>query len=385
MKNDQPLYLDYAATAPLKTGALERMMPFMSAPANAHARHHLYGANAARALESARGAVASKIGAPPAQIIFTSGATEANNLAIKGLADTLKARGKNHIITSMVEHKAVLETMKYMQTQGFEVTYLRPKSCAMIEADFVAAALTPQTGLVSIQAVNNELGTIQPLAEIAEILKGRDILFHSDAAQALGKMTLDVGAMGVDLMSLSSHKIGGPQGVGALYAKDAKLLAPQMHGGGQEAGLRSGTVPTFLCVGFGAACEMIIDHRATFQAMRADFLKRLEPLAPIVYGHRDPEWNVPNILNLRFEGIENDMLVMALPALAFGTGSACSAGGSALSHVIETIESAQAATETIRLSWGDNINVTDLNAAANMIFATVTEIYQSMGIERKRA
>jgi cysteine desulfurase len=244
----------------------------------------------------------------------------------------------------------------------------------MIEASAIAKALKPHTGFVSVQAVNNETGTIQPLAEISEVLARRGILFHTDAAQALGKMPFSVVHSGVDFASFSAHKGHGPQGIGALYVKSSKstMLKPLHHGGGQEGGLRSGTLPTALCAGFGEACRVIEDDRMRTQIMRRDFLDRITVLKPIVHGHADPEWNVPGILNLRFPGIDHETLVMGLPGLAFGTGSACNSGKTKVSHVIQAMTgSEEAANESIRLSFGRMTSSEDLQQAADQIIAAV--------------
>lgn len=363
-------YLDYAASTPLNEKALEAMMPFLLQQANAGAQHHNFGAAAEKALQTARENAARAIGASAEEIVFTSGATEANNLVLKGLAATLKALGKTHIVTSAVEHKSILAPLSALG--GFTVSVLPVKPCAMIEADMIEKALTAETGLVTIQAVNNETGTIQPLEEIADRLSGRGILFHTDAAQALGKIDFKAARARVDFASLSAHKVYGPQGIGALYVRSdrAALLEPLQHGGGQEQALRAGTVPVALCAGFGAACDLIRDDRARLQDLRNSFIKSLSALAPVIYGHSDPAWNAPGILNIRFPGIDSETLVMALPGLAFGLGAACSK----YSHVIESIAGQQAAKESIRISFGEHITEQKLLNAANQIKAAVMEI-----------
>jgi cysteine desulfurase len=321
------------------------------------------------------------IGAQAEEIIFTSGATEANNLAFAGLARHLRAAGRMHIITCAVEHSSVLAPLKALGGEGFRVSVLPVKPCGMIEAEAIEKALTPQTGLVSIQAVNNETGTIQPLAEIAEVLRDYGILFHSDAAQAPGRTPFGVAAAGVDFASFSAHKIYGPQGIGALYARAEKraLLSPLHHGGGQEGGLRAGTLPTALCAGFGAAAELVVDERARMRALRERFLGRIAALRPEVHGHKEPEWNAPGILNLRFPGIDNETLVMALPALAVGTGAACSSAAYKHSHVIHAMTgSEQAAREAVRLSFGRFTTEQDMDIAAEEFSAAVTAIRKTM-------
>lgn len=371
-------YLDHAASTLCGEAAWSAMQPWLSGqPGNPQSRHHSYGHSAAKAVELARSRIAAQIGGKPEGIVFTSGATEANNFAFSGLSNHLKNTGKTHLVTIAVEHKSVLMPLMALRDQGFTLSILPVQPCGMIEADMIAAALTPQTGLVSVQAVNNELGTIQPLDEIASMLRGRDILFHTDAAQAPGKIGFSVEASGVDLASLSAHKMYGPQGIGALYIRPElkHLINPLIYGGGQEDGLRSGTVPVALCAGFGAACSALHDDRKRLQEMRDRFLARLEHLNPVIHGHADPEWNAPGILNLRFPGIDSETLVMELPGLAFGLGSACGSGGNRLSHVMQAIENGdRAAREAIRLSFGQNTAERDMDGAADQIIAVVKTI-----------
>lgn len=369
------IYMDDAATTAPDPGVVAAMAPWWDAPANPHIRHHAAGAAAARAVDTARAQIATAINAPAAAITFTAGATEANNILIHGLAAHLRATGRTHIITSTVEHSAILAPLAALD--GFTVTVLPVKPCGMIEADAIARALTPQTGLVTVQAVNNVTGTVQPLSEIAAVLRDKNIIFHTDAAQALGKIAFDINEAGVDAATLSGHKIYGPSGIGALYVHEKihALLKPLTHGGGQERGLRPGTLPTALCVGFGAACALLRDDRARLQELRARFLTHIAPLRPEIFGHSDPAWNVPGIIALRFPGIDHESLLMMLPYLAFSTGSACGAqGGKQRNHVISAIAGAHAADETIRLSFGRNATTTMIDDAAAMITAAVNAI-----------
>lgn len=375
-----PLYLDYAATTPLDPGVVAAMLPWLSAEraGNANARHHLHGNAAHQAVQKARVQIATAIGGGAEHLVFTSGATEANNLVLQGLRAHLKATGRTHIITSAVEHKSILSTLDALAAEGFTVTVLPVKPCGMIEARMIEAALTPETGLVCVQAVNNELGVIQPIDEISAMLKGRDVLLHVDAAQALGKTPLDVVGMGADFMTLSAHKAYGPQGVGAVYGR-LDLLQGIQHGGSQEKSLRAGTLPVFLCVGFGTACALLNDDRARLQGLREILLARLAPFKPEIGGHADPVWNVPGILNIRFPGIDHDALVMVLPGLSFGTGAACTDGKS---HVaLATTGSEQAAAEAIRLSFGRFTTQNDIERAADAIVAAVHEIQIIKGLK----
>lgn len=385
------IYLDYAATTAVDRRVLDAMYGIMAQghTGNAHARHHVYGAAAHRSVEAARQQVAEAIGADPSEIFFTSGATEANNLAIKGVAAHLKAEGRMHLVTSAVEHASVLEPLHELEAQGFELTVLAVKPCGMIEADMIERAIRPDTGLVCVQAVNNEVGVIQPIEEIAVMLKGRGILFQCDAAQALGKKNFNVSpcaddsSLGPDFVSLSSHKVYGPQGIGALYVRAEKkhLLTAVNRGGGQESGLRSGTLPTALCVGFGKACSLLEDDIRHIRSLRWAFLNRLSWLNPTVYGHSHVDWNVPGILNIRFEGIETETLIMALPDLAFGVGAACSSGGAKLSHVVRaTTGSEQAARESMRISFGRFTTHQEILRAADLIVEAVEEIREVQGV-----
>lgn len=376
------LYMDYAASTPIDQRVLSAMMAVMAGdPGNPQAKHHAYGSKSSRIVEKAREEVASSIGCPGDAIVFTSGATEANNLVLKGLARSLEASGRTHILTSAVEHKSVLEPLSELKNRGFRVSVLPVKPCGMIEADAIERALDDEVGLVSIQAVNNETGTIQPLSEIARVLKARGILFHSDATQALGKTDFDVVSSGVDFASLSAHKVYGPQGIGALFADPRKksLLQSRQTGGGQEWGLRSGTVPVALCAGFGAACSIIEDERERLKTLRDSFLTEISPLNPTIHGHSDSLWNVPGIISIRFPGIDNETLLMALSGLAVGTGSACSANNNS-SHVIAAITGSKlSARETIRLSFGRFTTIADMSTAAAQITEAVTQIRHMEG------
>lgn len=382
---EQCIYLDDAATTRMAPGVLEVMHRVLAdlSLGNAHARQHPYGAAADQLIEAARQQVAQTIDAKKEEVVFTSGATESNNLALCGLSRHLKAQGRTHIITSAVEHKSVLEPLLSLREEGFEISALPVKPCGMLEASSIARELRPHTGLVSVQCVNNEVGTVQPLHEIAEVLSARQILFHTDAAQALGKLPFSVKTSRVDLASFSAHKVYGPQGLGALYIREdiADLIEPLQRGGGQESGLRSGTVPTALCAGFGEACRLAKVDRFANEILRQRFLDRIAIVEPIVHGHRDADWRVPNIISLRFAGIENEVLVMELPGLAIGIGSACNSHAAKGSHVIKAITgSEQAAAETIRLSFGLMTSTDDLDQAADQIVATVLRIREAQGV-----
>jgi cysteine desulfurase len=353
------------------------MLPWFQFPANPHARHHVHGAAAERAVSEAQNSVANAVNARPEEIIFTSGATEANNLAVHGISDYLLSKGKTHIIASALEHSSVLQAINCID--GFTVTMVPPKPCGMVEASTIDPYLTEKTGLVCLQAVNNETGTVQPVKEVAALLAGRDILLHCDAAQAIGKIPFDVVSASVDFASMSAHKVHGPQGIGALYlrAELQKEVVPLLRGGGQQKNLRSGTLPTALCVGFGKACDILEINTASQQALRHKFLGVLKQLGPVVYGHADEAWQVPGILALRFPGIDSEALVMALPEVSFGTGAACSSSRNEYSHVISAIAGVEAARECVRISFSRMTSRAEVEEAAGMIQHAVSEMYQS--------
>lgn len=378
MNEPTQIYFDDAATTRPDPRVRDAMLPWLDRPANAHIRHHLYGSQAAAAVARARTQIASVLGCAAEDIIFTSGATESNNLILSGLAAHLRRTGKTHIITCAVEHKSILNSLAALD--GFTVTILPVKPCGMIEATTIAAALTPHTGLVTIQAVNNITGTIQPLAEIAAALAGKDIIFHTDAAQALGKTPFAVNAIPVTAASICAHKIYGPAGIGALYIAPSLRpgLAPLLQGGGQENGLRAGTLPVFLCAGFGIACTLLTPDDERIRGLRNRLLAALAPLRPEIFGHRDPAWNVPHIICLRFAGIDHDTLLMMLPGLAFSIGAACGAGGGTVKdHVVTAIAGPRAAQEAIRLSIGRFTTENDIDQAASLITAAITTIRQT--------
>src|SRR5499427_608527 len=298
-RNDQPIYLDYQATTPLDPRVLEAMMPYFTYKfGNPHSRSHAYGWEAEEGVEKARGQVAKLIGADEKEVIFTSGATESNNLAIRGVAEFYKDR-KNHVVTTVTEHKCVLDTCRHLEQSGFEVTYLPVQKNGLIDLEVLRAAITDKTVVVSIMAVNNEIGVIQPLEEIGRICREKKTFFHTDAAQAAGKIPLDVEKMNIDLMSISGHKIYGPKGIGALYVrrKPRVRLVPLIVGGGQERGMRSGTLPTPLCVGLGEACA-IAQREMGAEAERLKVLRdrmytKIKERLPEVYLNGDLDSRIP--------------------------------------------------------------------------------------------
>ncbi|KNC84091.1 cysteine desulfurase, mitochondrial [Sphaeroforma arctica JP610] len=339
----RPLYLDMQATTPMDPRVLDAMLPYqVSLYGNAHSRTHQYGWEAVDAVEEAREQVAHLIGAEDKEIVFTSGATESNNIAVKGVAEFYKGK-KKHVITTQTEHKCVLDSCRYLEDQGFEVTYLPVKENGLIDLDQLKAAIRKDTSLVSIMAVNNEIGVVQPLKEIGQICKENKIMFHTDAAQAVGKIPLDVRDMNINLMSISGHKLYGPKGVGALYVQRrprVRLIA-QMSGGGQERGIRSGTLPTPLCVGLGAACslaekEMAFDHEHVSKLSKR-LIDGINSKLSNVIRNGDPYATYPGCVNLSFAYVEGESLLMALKDIALSSGSACTSASLEPSYVLRAI------------------------------------------------
>ncbi|CAI5471336.1 unnamed protein product [Closterium sp. Yama58-4] len=357
----RPLYLDMQATSPVDPRVLDAMLPFFTEQyGNPHSRTHLYGWESEGAVEAARQQVASLIGASPKEIIFTSGATESNNIAIKGVAHFYKDK-KRHVITTQTEHKCVLDSCRHLQQEGFDVTYLPVGSDGLVDLETLKAAIRPDTVLVSIMTVNNEIGVIQPLAEIGQLCRANKIFFHTDAAQAAGKIPLSVDELNIDLLSLSSHKIYGPKGVGALYVRRRPRvrLEPQMSGGGQERGLRSGTVPTPLVVGLGAACavaeaELERDYRHA-ERLKERLLKgitsQLEGV--VINGSDEPGKRYPGNLNLSFAYVEGESLLMGLKEIAVSSGSACTSASLEPSYVLRALGVEEEMAHTsIRFGFG---------------------------------
>lgn len=366
-----PIYLDYPATTPCDPRVIEAMLPFFSAKiGNPHNRQHAAGRAAAAAIERARSQVAALIGARPAQIIFTSGATEANNLALQGVARAGRARGR-HLVTVATEHASVLEPLRALARDGFDVTVLPVDAAGLVDPDQVAAALRPDTILVSVMAANNEIGTIQPLATIGALCRARGIPLHSDGAQAAGRMALDVETLGLDLLSLSAHKLYGPPGIGALYLR-AGALTPMLQGGGQERGLRPGTLPTPLCVGFGRAAALATAERAAEQSRLGALTDRLwqglRQQVPGIRRNGDPEQSVAGLLSLRFPGIDATSLLEDLPDLALSSGAACNTASGLPSSVLTAIGlDAAEAQSAVRIGLGRFTSEADVDRAIRLI------------------
>jgi len=339
----KPLYLDAQSTTSLDPRVLDIMMPFwVSYYGNPHSRTHQYGWETEKATETARAQVASLIGADPREIIFTSGATESNNIAVKGVARFYKSR-KKHVITSQIEHKCVLDSCRALEMEGFKVTYLPVNTQGQISLEELEANLSEETALVSIMTVNNEIGVLQPVNEIGRLCRAKKVFFHTDAAQAVGKLPMNVDDMKIDLMSISGHKIYGPKGVGALYVRRRPRVRvePIQSGGGQERGMRSGTVPTPLAVGLGAACEISQRDMASDAAHVERLSKRLKDrifseLDHVIFnGHQEETYQ--GCLNLSFAYVEGESLLMALKDIALSSGSACTSASLEPSYVLRAI------------------------------------------------
>lgn len=339
----RPLYLDMQATSPVDPRVLDTMLPYyLSRFGNPHSRTHLYGWESDQAVESARAHVADLIGASAKEIIFTSGATESNNISVKGVLHFYKDK-KRHVITTQTEHKCVLDSCRHLQQEGFEVTYLPVELDGLVDLDKLRAAIRPDTGLVSVMMVNNEIGVVQPVEEIGKICKEFNVPFHTDAAQALGKIPIDVDKMNISLMSLSGHKIYGPKGIGALYMRRRPRIRvePQMSGGGQERGIRSGTVPTPLVVGFGAACEiakkeMEYDDKR-IKALQERLLNGIRDKVDGVIVNGSLERRYAGNLNLSFAYVEGESLLMGLKEVAVSSGSACTSASLEPSYVLRAL------------------------------------------------
>ncbi|MBL8409031.1 MAG: IscS subfamily cysteine desulfurase, partial [Candidatus Accumulibacter sp.] len=337
-----PIYLDYSATTPVDPRVAEKMIPYLVEKfGNPASRSHSFGWEAEAAVEEAREEVAKLVNADAKEIVWTSGATESNNLALKGAAQFYAGKGK-HLVTVKTEHKAVLDTCRELERQGFEVSYLDVRDDGLLDLDVFQAALRPDTIVVSVMLVNNEIGVIQPIAEIGEICRARGILFHVDAAQATGKVAIDLAALKVDLMSFSAHKTYGPKGIGALYVrrKPRVRLNAQMHGGGHERGFRSGTLPTHQIVGMGEAFRLSrLEMGAENERIRMLRDRLLKGLSDIehVYVNGDMERRVPHNLNISFAYVEGESLLMAIKDLAVSSGSACTSASLEPSYVLRAL------------------------------------------------
>lgn len=378
----RPVYLDYQATTPVDARVMDAMMPyFTEAFGNPHSTSHAYGWEARDAVELARQQVAAMINADPREIVFTSGATESNNMAIKGVARFFAGR-KAHMVAPVTEHKCVLESLKYAEKLGYEITWLKVGADGLIDPDTVKEALRADTALVSVMQVNNEIGVIQPMAEIGRLCREAGVYLHSDAAQAAGKIPIDVTAMNFDLLSLSGHKMYGPMGIGALYVrrKPRVRLEPLMDGGGQERTLRSGTLPAPLVVGFGAAAGLVsegCDIDATrIRDLRDRVLKGLQQRIPDLYVNGSMEHRVAGNLNIGFRGISSETLMDALKdRVALSSGSACTSAAVEPSYVLRALGlSDEDAHASVRLCIGRMTTQDEAEAAIEAISEEVAKL-----------
>ena len=375
-----PIYLDYSATTPVDPRVAAKMIPYLTEKfGNPASRSHAYGWEAEAAVEEARAEVAALLNADAKDIIWTSGATESNNLAIKGAAHFYSGKGK-HLVTVTTEHKAVLDTMRELERQGFSVTYLEPQENGLITLDQFKAALRPDSILASVMAVNNEIGVIQPIAELGEICRERGVIFHVDAVQAAGKMPLDLAVLKVDLMSVTAHKVYGPKGIGALYVrrKPRIRLEAQMHGGGHERGLRSGTLPTHQIVGMGEAFRIAREEMALENArigrLRDRLMKGLSEIEE-TYVNGDLKQRVPHNLNISFNFVEGESLIMAIKDVAVSSGSACTSASLEPSYVLRALgRSDELAHSSIRFTLGRFNSEEEIDYAVKLLHQKIGKL-----------
>ncbi len=376
-----PIYLDYQATTPTDPRVVEVMLPYFTERfGNPHSRNHRYGWEAEDAVETARAQIASILGADAKEVIFTSGATESNNLAIKGVAYFHRDR-KRHLVTVVTEHKCVLDSCRHLEDEGFRVTYLPVQQNGLVDLDQLRAAIEDDTVMVSVMAVNNEIGVVQPLAEIGRICREKGVYFHTDAAQAVGKIPLDVNAMNIDLLSVSGHKIYGPKGIGALYVRRRPRvrLQPLITGGGQERGLRSGTLPTPLCVGLGEACAIaereMAEEAKRLEGLRQRFYDQIMARLPDVYLNGDETHRIPGNLNLSFAYVEGEGLMMGIKGLSVSSGSACTSASLEPSYVLRALGVQEDMAHTsLRIGLGRYTTEAEVDAAVDQIVANVSKL-----------
>ena len=377
-----PIFLDYHSTTPVDPEVLKEMLPYFTEVfGNAASRNHEFGWTAEAAVENARTQIASLLGATEKELIFTSGATESNNLALTGVAEMYKEKG-NHIITTSIEHKAVLDTCHYLQSKGFEITYAPVDQYGQVNPEDIRKLITPKTILVSIMFANNEIGTINPIAEIGKICKEKGVLFHTDAVQAVGKVSIDVQKMGIDLLSLSAHKIYGPKGVGALYVrrKNPRVrVSPLIHGGGHERGMRSGTLNVTGIVGFGKAAELakrlMPEETERLRKLRDRLWDGIRNGLDEVYLNGHPTERLCNNLNVSFAYIEGESLMMGMKELAVSSGSACTSASLEPSYVLKSIGVGDDLAHTsIRFSVGRFTTDEEVDYAIDKVIRTAKRL-----------
>lgn len=379
-----PIYMDNHATTPCDPRVAEAMMPYLTEHfGNAASRNHAFGWTAEEAVEKAREQVAELLGATAKEIIFTSGATESDNMAIKGAIEFYASKGK-HIVTSPLEHKAVIDTVRHLERQGAEVTWLPSPANGIVDPADVKAAIRPDTVIVSVMHGNNEIGTLNPIAEIGAICKEAGVLFHVDAAQTAGKVPIDVEAMGIDLLSISGHKMYGPKGIGALYVRRRRprvRIAPLMHGGGHERGMRSGTLPVHQIVGLGAAAEIgrleMREEAERTRALRDRLYRKITEAVPevLVNGSMDPDERMPGSLNISFTYVEGESLLMALRDVAVSSGSACTSASLEPSYVLRALGlDDENAHSSIRFGIGRFNTEAEVDYVADLVIRAVAKL-----------
>ncbi len=375
-----PIYLDYSATTPVDPRVAQKMIPFLTEHfGNPASRSHAFGWTAEEAVEEARSHVAALIGADPKEIVWTSGATEGNNLAIKGAAQFNRTRGK-HLITQKTEHKATLDTMRELERQGFECTYLEVQENGLVDLRKLEAAMRADTIVVSIMMVNNEIGVIQPVAEIGELCRAKGIVFHCDAVQAAGKIPIDLATLKVDLLTLTAHKMYGPKGIGALYVrrKPRVRIEPQIHGGGHERGFRSGTLATHQIVGFGEAARIarleMAGDSVRIRALRERLWRGLSSMEAVVL-NGDLERRIPGNLNVSFNYVEGESLIMAIKDIAVSSGSACTSASLEPSYVLRALgRSDELAHSSIRFTLGKYTTEQEVDYAVHLLKTKVAKL-----------
>jgi len=377
-----PIYMDHNATTPVDPRVLEAMMPYLTGEfGNAASRTHSFGWKAEAAVAEAREKVAALIGAEAKDMVWTSGATESDNLAIKGVAEMYREKG-NHVITCLTEHKAVVDPCKLLETNGFDVTWLEPDQYGRVTAEQVNEAITDKTILISIMAANNEIGTLHPVGEIGKVAKDRGVFFHCDATQAVGKVPIDVNAMGIDLLSLTAHKIYGPKGCGALYVRrrgPRVRLTCQMHGGGHERGMRSGTLNVPGIVGLGAAAEICVaeaaDEAPRVRALRDRLEAGIMDSLDFVFLNGHPTERLGNTMNVAFRYVEGEAMMMKMEKVAVSSGSACTSASLEPSYVLQACGvSGELANSSLRFSLGRSTTQEEVDYAASRVVEAVKEL-----------
>ena len=385
-----PIYMDCHATTPVDPRVLDAMLPYFAERfGNAASRNHSFGWAAAKAVETARQHIADLIGASPKEIVFTSGATESDNLAIKGIADMYRERG-NHLITVITEHRAVLDTCKRLEKDGYRVTYLAVQPDGLIDLDDLRHAISDETILISVMTANNEIGVIQPIAEIGELAKEHEIFFHTDAAQACGKIALDVNAVHADLVSITAHKMYGPKGVGALYVRRRRprvLLTPIVDGGGHERGMRSGTLNVPGSVGFGAAADIcqreMVTESGRLRALRDRLKDGLQRNVEGIGINGSMDARLPNNLNVSFTGVDGETLLMALDDVAVSSGAACTSASAEPSHVLKSIGTPDdLAHASIRFGLGRFTTEEEVDYVAEKVTQVVTHLREMTSLRQ---